>query len=266
MSARTSPATRHPATRSTAWLSSAALVVACTALWAGAASAAQPTDADRVLLAAADLHAAAPAAMHARVSVEPLQPGRTPVELELWRGGDEALLRFLDERNRGKAFLQLPGESWFLTRNARPVRLAAGHRFAAGVTLQEILGLAVSRDYRIESVTRQGEGGTLVSFELSAVAAGAPYPRVTYVVRADTRRPVRIELRVASGKVSRLIELVAWAPGKRLAPSELVVKDLVGGQPPVRVRFASLEEREPPPRLFTLGPEGDRARAALDGR
>ena len=233
---------------------------------AGPAAAAPPTEADRALLAAADLHAAAPGSLHARVKLEPLQAGRTPVQLELWRRGDEALMRFLDERNRGKAFLQLRDASWFLARNARPVKLSPGHRFAAGVSLQEILGLAFSRDYRIESVSRLGAGGDLVSFDLRAKGAGTAYPRVTYVVRAATRRPVRIELRLASGKLARMIELVSWAAGPRLAPAELLVKDLVGGQPAVRVRFSELEERQPPAHLFALGPEGEKARAALGGR
>ena len=235
---------------------------------ASSAAAAPPTPADRALLAEADLHAAAPAALRARVLVEPLQPGRPGVELELWRRGDEALLRFLDERNRGKAFLQLRDASWFLARKARPVRLAPGHRFAAGVSLQEILGLAYSRDYRIETVGRAGAGGRLVSFDLRAAAgtAGIVYPRVTYVVDATTRRPVRVELRLASGKLARMLELVSWSPGRRLAPAELLVKDLVGGQPAVRVRFRELEEREPPAHLFALSPEGEKARAALGER
>jgi hypothetical protein len=224
-----------------------------------------PTEADRDLLRAADLDAAAPAAFRARLRVAPLQPGRAPVELELWRDGDRTLLRFVDARNRGKAFLQLADEAWFLARDARPVRLSPGHRFAAGVGLQEILGPAPSRDYAIVDVTRPGGSGAMVSFDLRATKPGVPYPRVTYVVRAYTRRPARIELRLASGRVARLVELVAWAPDRRLTPAELVVKDLVGGQPPVRVTFTSIEDREPPPHLFALGTEGDRARAALAG-
>jgi hypothetical protein len=183
----------------------------------------------------------------------------------LWRDGDRTLLRFVDARNRGKAFLQLADEAWFLARDARPVRLSPGHRFAAGVGLQEILGPAPSRDYAIVDVTRPGGSGAMVSFDLRATKPGVPYPRVTYVVRAYTRRPARIELRLASGRVARLVELVAWAPDRRLTPAELVVKDLVGGQPPVRVTFTSIEDREPPPHLFALGTEGDRARAALAG-
>ena len=50
---------------------------------ASSAAAAPATPADRALLAEADLHAAAPAALRARVLVEPLQPGRPGVELEL---------------------------------------------------------------------------------------------------------------------------------------------------------------------------------------
>jgi hypothetical protein len=228
------------------------------------ALAAPATDADYELLAAADLHAAAPAAFRARLRLEPLQPGRPAAELELWRDGERSLLRFLDERNRGKAFLQDPDGAWFLSASARPVKLAPGHRFAAGLSLQDLLGFAYSRHFRIEGVERRGSGATeQASFDLRALDPAAPYPQVTYVVAVVPRRPLRVELRLASGRVARLLELSAWTPGRRLSPAEMVVKDLVGGQPPVRVRFLELEERQPPTDLFALGPAGDRARAAL---
>ena len=232
---------------------------------AAPAVAAPPTAAARELLAAADLQAAAPASFRAVVRVEPLQPGRPAAELELWRGdGGRTLLRFLDERNRGKGLLDLPGEAWFLSPTARPVKLSPAHRVAGGLSLQEILGVAYSRDFTIDDVGRAGSGeATLVTFDLSAARPGLPYPRVRYVVRAATRQPVRLELRLASGRPARMVELAAWMPGRRMVPAELVVKDLVAGQAPVRVRFLALEEREPPAQLFAVGPEGDRARAAL---
>ena len=238
----------------------AALAALCVAL-AAPALAAAPTAEDRALFAAADLQSAAPASFRSVLRLEPLQPGRAGVDLELWRAGDSTLLRFLDERNRGKAFLATPAEAWFLSATARPVKLSAGHRLAAGLSFQEILGVAYGRDFRIEDVRRAGTGdATLVTFDLAATAPGLPYPKVRYVVKESTRRPVRIELGLPSGRPARMLELVAWRPGRRLSPAEMVVKDLVGGQTAVRVRFLALEERAAPANLFALGPEGDRAR------
>jgi hypothetical protein len=230
-------------------------------LLATPAAAAPPTVADRELLAAADLHSAAPASLRAVVSIEPLQPGRAATELELWRTADGTLLRFLDERNRGKAFLDTAEAAWFLSPTARPVKLSPAHRLAGGLSLQEILGVAYARDFRIADVTRAGSGdATLVTYDLAATAPGLPYPQARYVVKAATRQPVRIELRLASGRPARLLELVAWQPGRRLQPAEIVVKDLVGNQPPTRVRFLALEERDAPAGLFAMSPDGDRAR------
>jgi hypothetical protein len=224
---------------------------------------APPTAADRALLAAADLQSGAPASFRAVVRIEPLQPGRPGADLELWRSGDRTLLRFLDARNAGKGFLNAPGEAWFLSKTARPVRLAPTHRLAGGLSLQELLGVAYARDFRIESVARTGSGdSTLATFELQATAPGLPYPQVRYVVREKTRQPVRMELRLPSGKAARMLEIAAWMPGRRLAPAEIVVKDLVGSQPPVRVRFLALDERAVPAGLLALGAEGDKARAA----
>ena len=226
-------------------------------------AAAAPSEADRELLAAADLQSAAPESFRAVLRIEPLQPGRAGAELELWRAGERTLLRFLDARNSGKAFVHTPAEAWFLSSTARPVRLSPAHRLAAGLSLQEILGVAYGRDFRIESVSRAGSGdATLVTFDLEATAPGLPYPKVRYVVRAKSRRPVRIELRLPSGRTARMLELVDWRQGQRLSPAEIVVKDLVGGQPPVRVRFLALEAREAPADLFAVSAEGDRARAA----
>jgi hypothetical protein len=144
------------------------------------------------------------------------------------------------------------------------VKLSPTHRFAAGLSLQEVLGFAYSRDFRIEGIERRGSGAAAqVVFDLRATTEGAPYPRVTYVVDAAARRPLRVELRLASGRLARLLELVEWQPDRRLAPAEMVVKDLVGGQPPVRVRFLALDERAVPANLFALTAEGDAARAAL---
>jgi hypothetical protein len=224
----------------------------------------EPTEADRALLAASDLQAAAPESFRAVLRIEPLQPGRQGVDLELWRGaGERTLLRFLDARNRGKAFVFEGREAWFLAPSARPVRLSPGHRLAAGLSLQEILGVAYGRDFRIEGVSRAGSGAAeLVTFDLRATVPGLPYPQVRYVVRTAQRRPVRVEMRLASGRPARMLELAEWLPGRPLSPAEMVVKDLVGGQPPVRVRFLDLAERQPPEHLFALGPEGDAARAA----
>jgi len=249
-----------------------ALAAALVALAIAAPAAAAPaTAADRELLAAADLGGALPSAFRSEVRVEPLA-GPGAASFEVFRDGNLALIRFLDRKQNGKAFLQRPEGTWLLARGARPVKLGTASRLAAGVSLQELVGLSYARDFTLEDVARQGTGAAaLVTFSLKAKekpnhGADLPYPRVAYVVRASTRRPVRIDYKLANGRMARVVELAAWRPGPRPVPAVTVAKDLVGGRTPVRVRLLALDEKQPPVHLFELTPEGDAARAALARR
>lgn len=243
----------------------ALVAAAVAAVLPAPAGAAAPTAADVDLLAASDLGLTTPAAFRSELRVEPLAGGGA-MAFEVWRDGDLSLVRFLDPRQQGKTFLQRPEGTWLLARGARPVRLGTASRVAAGVSLQELVGVAYSRDFTLEDVGRQGTSSSeLVTFSLRARSPGALYPRVSYVVRAASRRPVRIEHRLASGRLARLLEIVAWRPGSRPVPAETIAKDLVGGRPPVRIRLLSVEERRPPPHLFELSAAGDAARDAVKG-
>jgi hypothetical protein len=254
---------RRPVRLGLRWLALALAAAALALSLAAPAAAAPATAADRELLAAADLGRALPPALRSEVRVEPLA-GSGATSFEVWREGGHALIRFLDPKQRGKAFLQRPEGTWLLARGARPVKLGAASRVAAGISLQELVGLAFSRDFEIEEVTRQRAGSSeLVTFMLRAKAKDVPYPRVHYVVRAETRRPVRLEYRLASGRLARMVEIAAWKPGSKLVPAETVAKDLVGGRAPLRVRLLAHDEKRPPAHLFELTPAGDAARAAL---
>jgi hypothetical protein len=257
---------RRPLRTGLRWLALAVAAALAALAISAPAAAALPTAADRELLAAADLGGALPGAFRSEVKVEPLA-GPGAASFEVWRSGNDALVRFLDPKQNGKAFLQRPDGTWLLARGARPVKLGTASRLAAGVSLQELVGLSYARDFTLEDVTRQGNGtATLVTFALKAKRTDLPYSRVAYVVRAATRRPLRIDYKLANGRVARVVELAEWRPGPRPVPSVTVAKDLVGGRTPVRVRLLSLEEKQPPPHLFELVPAGDAARAALARR
>lgn len=235
-------------------------------LLAPAAHGAAVAAGDRALLAEADLGRGAPAAFRSEVRVEPLAGGEA-APFEIWREGGEALVRFEDPRQNGKAILQRADGVWLLARGARPVRLGNAGALVAGLSLQDLIAVSYARDYAVEGVERAGDGASeVVTFTLRATAPGAATPRARYVVRRATRRPLRIESLLASGRPARMVEILAWRPGSRLVPAETVVKDLLGGRPPLRVRLVALEERSAPAHLFELSPDGDAARAALVAR
>lgn len=234
----------------------AAVVTAATAAAAGGAGA-DPA----ALLAATDLFAAAPAELRLALEVGVEGRGeRSP--LELWRRGDQlALVRFLAPAERGKFVLRRDGETWFLAPGARrPVRMGGSFRLHGGAALDDLLGLSLARDYRVAAHEERRGVATL---DLEAVASGAAYPRIRWVVDAARRRPLRAELAARGGKALRTVEFRSWLDAARLIPGELAVADLVRRVKLV-VRFLEVEARPVPEALFDL--DDPSARAALEER
>lgn len=232
------------------------------ALPANAATAA--TEADQALLARADLFASAPDAFRARVKVTPLG-GDGSRELEIFRrtaddGSEMALVRFLDDGEEGKFLIRRGGRLYFLTPGTRrAVPLSPSHRLQGLVSLDEILGLDLSRTYRIEEATHY-EGQ--VVFDLVAKeGSGVPYPRVRYAVATATGLPIRADLKAANGRTVRVMELPEWLDRDGLVPRVMVAKDPTRGIG-ARIEFLELEAANVPVGLFDL--EDSSARAVLD--
>ncbi|MEO8197417.1 MAG: outer membrane lipoprotein-sorting protein [Thermoanaerobaculia bacterium] len=214
--------------------------------------------ADQELLAASDLFAAAPTEF--RVDVEVRQGGaERGMPLEIWRHGEElALIRLLAERDRGKFLLRRDRELYFIAPgSARPVKLAPSYRLQ-GAALDELLGLRLVRDYRIEQVT---EGGGVVTFDLVANDKGAAAPRLRWAVSRARRLPLRADLQASDGRVLRVIEFPEWADPRRGVPKRMVVKEVLRAGAPLEIRFGEFESRPVSPALFDL--ENGAARAAL---
>ena len=224
------------------------------ALGAGALAAESPA----ALLAASDLFAAAPEELRLELEVG-AEGSAARVPLEIWRRGRErALVRFLAPAERGKFVLRLGADTWFVAPGAsRPVKLGAAFRLQGGAALDELLGLALERDYRIAA---SHESSGVVTFDLEAVAPTAAWPRLRWAVDAARRRPLRAELKTAQGKTMRVIEFRAWLDEKKLVPGEVAIADLARGGKLVAT-FRAFEPRAVPEALFSL--TDGAARAAL---
>ena len=213
---------------------------------------ARPAASDLALLERSDVSRAAPDAFRAVVEVGKLGAEDT-VPLEIWRRGDDLLVRFLEEAERGKFLVRRGDDVFFLgpgTRN--PVRLGPRYRLGGQASLDEIVGLDYSGDFRVETAERLGEGErTQVVYELRATTEAVPYPRVRYVVLEREERPIRVEHVLASGKTAKVIEFPEWAETPRLQPRRLVIKDPIRGGA-VTVAFEEVEEREMPEEIFDL--------------
>ena len=214
--------------------------------------------ADAELLAASDLFAAAPAEF--RVEVEVRQgTAKTGMALEIWRHGEElALIRLLAEKDRGKFLLRRDRELFFIAPgSARPVKLAPSYRLQ-GAALDDLLGLRLARDYRIEKVA---ESGGVVTFDLVATDKGAAAPRLRWAVSRARRLPLRADLQSSDGKVLRVIEFPEWRDPRHGVPQRMVVKEVLRGGAPLTLLFGEFEIRPVSLDLFDL--ENGAARAAL---
>jgi hypothetical protein len=79
----------------------------------------------------------------------------------------------------------------------------------------------------------------------------ARYPRVRYVVRRETHRPVRVEFRSSSGRATSSVEFLEWE-GERLRPRRLQVTDLLRPKASIAVEITEVSERAVPEALFDL--------------
>ncbi|HSM52080.1 MAG TPA: outer membrane lipoprotein-sorting protein [Thermoanaerobaculia bacterium] len=250
------------ATRAAAPLAPVALLLAALAAAAGAA---EPTPADRALLAASNLFAAAPEQFRARVAVR-TTGGDDRTELEIWRGGrDRLLVRPLAARQRGKLILQIGAERWLFTPGTRqPVKLGARFRLHGGLSFEELLGIDIERGYRLLEVDSTGRVVTfhLEADEATAAATGTAAAR--WVVDRETRRPLRADLLAAGGRVVRVIEFRGFRAGRQPVPEVVVLKDVLRRTPPLEVELLEIEERAVPEALFDLADGSARARLLAD--
>ena len=216
--------------------------------------------ADIELLAASDLFAAAPAEFRVELEVRP-STAASGMPLEIWRRGEElALVRLLAEKDRGKFLLRRDRELYFIAPgSARPVKLAPSYRLQ-GAALDELLGLRLVRDYRIQQLS---EAGGVVTFDLVANDKGAATPRLRWVVSRARRLPLRADLQASDGKVLRVIEFPEWHDPRRGIPKRMVVKEVLRGGAPLEILFGRFATVPVSLELFELADAGSAARAAL---
>ena len=201
-----------------------------------------------------DIGARAPEAFVARL-VLTNRRDRKPHDIEVWRAGtDRLLVRFLDPGERGRYLLRRGPDMWLLTPDAaQPVKLNPAYRVYSGVNLDEILGVRLQRDYRLEAVeeSQADDGQPLTAFELRATGA-AIFPSIRHVVRNRDARPVRTEYRLVSGKAASVIEYGEWSLLPVLHARRFAVRDELRKGGVADVEIVSLQARPVPGDLFDL--------------
>ncbi len=215
------------------------------------------------LLRRSDIGMFAPASFRARLTLT--DPKAKIHAIEIWRSGDtRTLIRFLDERDRGKFLVRLGDDLWLLTPGARkPVRVGASYRLYGGATLDEVLGLRLADEYEVASVTSEKGTTDLVAFELRAKATNKLFPTVRYVVSKATSRPVRAVYRLRSGRAATAVEFLEWNERGSVYARKVAVRDLLRKGAQTVVTVDTLEPRAVSPGLFDLSDHT--ARKALAG-
>jgi hypothetical protein len=215
------------------------------------AAASPPTARQQELLRKSDIGSFAPSSFRARLRLEGAKGNH---EVEIWRSGaGKMLVRFLDPAEHGRYMVLLDRELWLITPDARkPVKLKPSHRLYGGATVDEVLGVRLSELYDIESAAEEDSAaGRVVAFDLHARAAEVPFPKVHYVVRESTQRPVSAVFRLADGRPATSVEFLVWNErpvyARRVVFNDLLRKTVRGA-----VEVLELEERRVPEGLFDL--------------
>ena len=206
------------------------------------------------LLRRSDVGAFAPSSFRARLILTNL-PQNAKHDVEVWRSGEgKTLIRLLDAKERGKYLLRLDGQVWFLAPGAKkPIHLSSSYRLYGGATLDEVLGIRLARTYQVESASREKDpDGALVSLELRAKSEGALFPRVRYVVREATERPVSATYRLRSGRDVTSIEFLHWLESGLVYARNMIVRDLLRNGALTEVEVLDLHEQPIPDGLFSL--------------
>lgn len=244
------------------WVSAAA-VVAFVLTPVRAAAAAITPEAAAEILRKSDVASLSPPSFRARLRLTALPERAGPMDIEVWRLGDaKSLVRFLGAREQGKYLLRLDDVVWFLAPGARkPVKISAARRLRGSASLDDVLGIRYGRDYDIERAAEVEEGGErLVALDLAARSGRSPYPRVRYLVRPETERPVRIEHLLPSGKTASVVEFLEWEEGSRPVSRRLVITDRLRSGLRTEVTLLEMEERSIPGGLFDLQDPTERRR------
>lgn len=222
----------------------------------------RPTDPAEILRKA-DVASFAPASFRARLRITAGQsPRRSASDVELFVSGESrSLVRFLDPGEAGKFLLRQGKELWFLSPKAKPVKLAPAWRLRGGASLDDLLGLRWSRDYRVDAHAEERDGGEIVHrLDLVALAPGMPYPKIRLFVSRATGLPLRAEYRLPSGKVASVAEFAAWSDPAKRRIGKLVLKDPLRPLAPTDIEFLETEPRPIPDGLFSLDSADERGK------
>jgi hypothetical protein len=232
-----------------------ALVVACAAGSGGGPQAAGSPVPEReaaLLLRKADFASQAPPSLRARVRIT--AAGHVS-ELVVYRSTERrAAVRFLDPEERGKWLVYRQDATWFISPGAKqPVKLPAAYRLRGAVSIEDLLGTPYSQDYALAKASESMEGErSSVSLELQAKLEHTSYPQILLVVDRSRGQPLRVEYRLASGRVAERAVFESFEPGPPPRPSRIRLESDLHSRRVTSIEILDVAAQPVPDALFDL--------------
>jgi hypothetical protein len=198
------------------------------------------------------------AVVEARATAE--SAGSEAVDFEIYiKGRDRALIVFVSGKARGRKILTAGAKTWLLVPgSSRAIPVSANQKLAGGASFADVARISFAEDFTAQarSEPESVDGTPLRVFDLTAVAAKAPYPKATLWMDSQLR-PRRALFQLSSGKAAheiRFTKFVSERGRERLA--EMEVRDLLRSGPKTRLEYLSWKPARLDDAIFT--PEGAR--------
>jgi len=169
------------------------------------------------------------------------------------KGTDKNLVKFEDPKDRGKYLLTLDGAMWlYLPSASRPIRITPLQRLSGNASNGDVAQTSFAANYdAVLSGEEEVDGQRAYVLELTAKTKSSTYRSIRYWIAKETSLPLKAELRMGSGKVSKVATFDRYEKvgGRMLLRRQVIIDALRKGQKTVLV-FGKYTPREIPDRMF----------------
>ena len=200
--------------------------------------------------------------LHVAVDEKGKQPQESLMDLFV-KGADRSLVSIREGKQKGRKILTVGDRVWLIVPGAgRPIPVSKGQRLMGAASFGDVARIRFAELYAAtlretdEAVSFRG-GETLCRvLDLTALRAGAAYPKAVLWVSPDDGLPRRLRLSLASGKEAKDVLYTSYDGQKRIGTME--IRDLLaaGRDNVTALEFTHYENRPLDPQWFE--PEGAR--------
>ncbi len=180
------------------------------------------------------------------------------------KGRDKALIVFRGGKNDGRKALTVGPKMWLIVPGTEnPVPITANQRLMGGASFGDVAQMRFAEDFdaKLRPGTEKVGDRECRVIDLTAKAAGAPYPRVTLWIDAEGERlPRRLLLFLPSGKEAREVDFTGFRKVRdKTVVAEMEIRDRLGPQSKAmtRLEYLDIQPAKIDDRVFTA--EGAKA-------